>query len=188
MTFPTKFYMVAGSGPTSARHATRVDAEEQALRLAERYPGKTFAVMEAMSVATVLDGKAELAMAMPPSLSPADYEPLPFSDKPMKFPAAFALFTPTGEPDCPHYAVTNDEDELSWLLYNYEPTRLGRAAIEDVPHGDISGCDFASDWPTRYDPEKGIPENFGRIVARRRKYVPKLKAQNVDTPHAAGGR
>lgn len=188
MTFPTKFYMVAGTGPTSARHATRVDAEEQALRLAERYPGKEFYVMEAMSVATVLEGKPELVMAMPPSLSPADYEPLPFAEKPLKFPAAFALFTPTGEPDCPHYAVTNDEDELSWLLYNYEPTRLKRVAVEDVPRATSpDGCDFASDWCTRYDADKGMPEKFRAIVARRRKFVPKLKVQNADTPHAAGG-
>jgi len=183
-----KFWMVAGSGPTVARHMTRVDAEEQALRLAERYPGKEFYVMEAQSVATTLEGKPELVMAMPPSMSPAHYEPMPFADKPMKFPAAFALLTPTGELDCPHYAVVHNEDELSWLLYNYEPTRLKRVAVEDVPmtiHPD--DCDFASDWCTRYDADKGMPEKFGAIVARRRKFVPRLKGQNVDAPHAAGG-
>lgn len=185
MTFPTKFFMVAGSGPTSARHMTRVDAEEQALRLATKYPGQEFYVMEAMSAATTLEGKAQLAMAMPASMNPQDYEPQPFAERPMKFPAAFTLHRPNGDPDCPKYAVVNDEEELAWLLYHYEPTRLGRIAIEDVPHGDIGGCEFASDWCTRYVPEHGMPESFGRIVARRRKYVPRLKA--VNSPQSTGG-
>lgn len=43
------FWMVAGDGPTSHRHKTQYDAEQEAKRLARLNPDKWFYVVEAIS-------------------------------------------------------------------------------------------------------------------------------------------
>ncbi len=43
------FWMVAGSGPTTFRHPTEASAVIEACRLARKYPGKAFYVMQAVS-------------------------------------------------------------------------------------------------------------------------------------------
>ena len=46
---PKAIWMVAGSGPSSMRHASRAIAEQEAKRLARQNPDQWFVVMQAIS-------------------------------------------------------------------------------------------------------------------------------------------
>lgn len=50
MARPQKFWMVKGEGPANHIHSTREYAEAEAKRLAIKNPGKSFYVLEAVSV------------------------------------------------------------------------------------------------------------------------------------------
>ncbi|WP_028029914.1 hypothetical protein [Gemmobacter nectariphilus] len=49
MAAPRPFWMVKGAGPTNAIHATRMDAEREADRLAKQNPGVNFYVLQAIA-------------------------------------------------------------------------------------------------------------------------------------------
>lgn len=175
MTNFTKFWMVMGEGPSTVRHATRGDADLQARRLAHRYPGKTFVVLEAQATTLVSGGIAEVLPCLPPVMSPQDYEPL----ENVNWPMGFILFTPAGEQDCPSYAVAHCERELANLLYRYAPPQLARVPVESLPEcynecSCVWGLAVAD-----FDAEEGFPADFDAVVSRRRTVVPRLSYRSA---------
>lgn len=55
MNRPQRFWMVAGGGPTLARHGSLMAAELEARRLARKAPGEVFYVMEATIAVVKVD-------------------------------------------------------------------------------------------------------------------------------------
>jgi len=122
-----EFFMVVGMGPTSQRHDTLKDAEEEAIRLAENNPGIGFAVLTSVNTYTHSRGAITVEAATNPADFQCLFEPL---DRDWSEPIYFDMQR-VDEFGGSVLVVVHSEDDLAKLLNKHQPNRMTRVCIEE---------------------------------------------------------
>lgn len=172
---PDKFFLVVGAGPSGRRHCTWQDAIIEAERLALNNPDEVFYIMEnvtMVSLVTTQDSHDKNSGQIPP-----DRQNIADAQYPMLFRLPMQRGVSATSETVVFHAYVQGEQELGWLLWRHDPSRLMRLNPAKNT-GLCQGGWTEHKWAWVFAGEalrEGVPDHtteFAERVMRRRKHVP----------------